>query len=39
VTEHYFFTPWSVLTEQELDELFTLLTKLRERLRGFRKSN
>ena len=37
-TNEYFFVPWAVLTPGELDELYTLLSRLRERLRGFRKS-
>jgi len=37
-TDEYFYRPWSVLTQEELDELNDLLTKLRERLREFRKS-
>jgi hypothetical protein len=36
-TDDYFYKPWSVLTQGELDELFELLTKLRDQLRGLRK--
>jgi len=36
-TDEFFYRPWSVLTQEELDELFDLLTKLRERLRELRK--
>jgi hypothetical protein len=31
-TNEYFFRPWSVLTDDELDELYVLLTKLHEGL-------
>lgn len=37
LTDEYFYRPWSVLKREELDELYGLLTKLRERLREFRK--
>ncbi len=36
-TVEYFYAPWSVLTQDELDELYELLSKLREGLRDFRK--
>lgn len=36
-TDDYFYQPWSVLMQDELDELYDLLTKLRDRLRGIRK--
>ena len=38
LTDEYFYRPWSVLMQEELDELYDLLTKLRERLREFRKT-
>ena len=37
LTNEYFYGPWSVMTEEELDELFGLLMKLREQLNSFRK--
>jgi hypothetical protein len=39
LTDEYFFRPWSVLTEEELEELHALLTTLREQLVVFRKAN
>ena len=36
-TDEYFYQPWSTLTNEELDELHDLLTKLRDRLRELRK--
>jgi hypothetical protein len=36
-TDDYFYKPWSVLTQGELDELYDLLTKLRDQLRELRK--
>ena len=36
-TDEYFYQPWSALTHDELDELYDLLTKLRDRLRELRK--
>ena len=38
LTNEYFYAPWSVLTQSELDELYTLLTRLRDQLDTFRKS-
>jgi len=37
LTDEYFYRPWSVLTDNELDELFNLLTKLHEKLIEFKK--
>jgi len=41
VTEHltneYFYTPWSVLVQEELDELHALLIELRDELHVYRK--
>jgi hypothetical protein len=34
----YFYAPWSVLTTGEVDELYNLLTKLRDELSDYRKS-
>lgn len=36
-TDKYFYRPWSVLVTEELDELYSLLTKLHEGLIVFRK--
>lgn len=36
-TDEYFYRPWSVLTEAELTELFSLLTKLHEKLSVYKK--
>jgi len=38
-TDDYFYRPWTVLTQEELDELYDLLTKLRDRLRDLRKKS
>ena len=38
LTDEYFYSPWSVLTDQELDELFALLTKLHDQLVVFKKT-
>jgi len=37
-TDQYFYAPWSVMTEAELDELYSLLMKLREQLNSFQRS-
>jgi len=37
LTNEYFYAPWSVLTDAELDELYDLLLLLREQLNSFRK--
>lgn len=37
-TNEYFYAPWSVLTQGELDELHTLLVKLSDGLHAYRKS-
>jgi hypothetical protein len=37
-TDQYFYRPWSVLTPEELDELYDLLVKLRDRLRELRRN-
>jgi len=39
LTNEYFYAPWSVLMQAETDELYDLLTKLREELNVYRKSN
>lgn len=36
-TDDYFYRPWSALTQDELDEFYELLVKLREGLREIRK--
>jgi len=38
LTDEYFYRPWSELTEEEIDSLFALLTKLHEHLVDYRKS-
>jgi hypothetical protein len=38
LTNEYFYAAWSVLTKEELDELHTLLLKLKEQLNSFRKT-
>jgi len=38
LTDEYFYRPWSVLVADELNELYTLLTKLHDQLIVFRKS-
>ena len=38
LTNVYFYRPWSVLNQEELDELYNLLTKLRNQLDAYRKS-
>ncbi|MBV6451521.1 MAG: hypothetical protein MHPDNHAH_02265 [Anaerolineales bacterium] len=37
-TDDYFYAPWSALAQDELDELYDLLIRLRERLREIRKT-
>lgn len=38
ITNEYFYTPWSVLVQDEIDELYDLLTTLRHELDFYRKS-
>lgn len=38
LTNEYFYAPWSVLVQDELDELHNLLTTLRHELNAYRKS-
>ncbi len=38
LTNEYFYTPWSVLVQAEIDELYDLLTTLRYELSVYRKS-
>jgi hypothetical protein len=38
LTNEYFYTPWSVLVQEEIDELYDLLTTLRYELNAYRKS-
>ena len=38
LTNEYFYAPWSVLTQAEIDELHTLLTKFHDGLSIYRKS-
>ena len=37
LTNEYFYAPWSIMIQSELDELYDLLLKLREQLNSFRK--
>ena len=37
MTNEYFYAPWSILQQKELNELYDLLTKLREKLHDCRK--
>lgn len=37
LTNEYFYAPWSILIQSELDELYELLLKLRDQLNAFRK--
>ena len=39
LTDEYFYRPWSVMTFEELDELYSQLTKLHDQLMAFRKHN
>lgn len=38
LTNEYFYAPWSVLVQDEMDELYELLIKLRDELSVYRKS-
>lgn len=38
LTDQYFYAPWSVLTQAELDELYELLSKLRDELSRYERS-
>ncbi|HLE91812.1 MAG TPA: hypothetical protein VI753_11740 [Anaerolineales bacterium] len=38
LTEEYFYRPWSAFTQEELDELYGLLTELNNQLKDYRKS-
>lgn len=37
LTNEFFYAPWSVMTEAELDQLYDLLLNLRDQLNSFRK--
>ncbi len=37
LTDEYFYRPWSILSDDELDKLYALLMKLYEKLIGFKK--
>jgi hypothetical protein len=37
LTDEYFYRPWSIFSQDELDELYGLLEKLREQLHGVKK--
>jgi hypothetical protein len=38
LTNAYFYAPWSVMTREELNELYDLLLKLKEQLHSFKKA-
>jgi Helix-turn-helix family len=38
LTDEYFYCPWAMFSQAELDELHNLLTKLREQLHEFKKT-
>jgi hypothetical protein len=38
LTDEYFYAPWSILEQDEIDELYGLLTKLRDELGAYRKT-
>lgn len=38
LTNEYFYTPWSVLVQAEINELYNLLAKLHDELKVYRKS-
>lgn len=37
-TDEFFYNPWSVMTQDELDELYDLLVKLKDQLAAFRRA-
>jgi len=37
LTDEYFYHPWSVMTQEELDDLYNLLTKLHDQLIAYKK--
>ena len=37
LTDEYFYCPWVMFSQADLDELYNLLNKLREQLHGFKK--
>lgn len=37
LTNEYFYHPWSFMEQDELDEIYSLLTKLRDQLRDYKK--
>ena len=39
LTDEYFYRPWATFSPNELDELYNLLTNLREQLHGFRRDS
>ena len=39
LTDEYFYRPWATLSPDALDELYNLLTKLREQLHGFKRDS
>lgn len=39
LTDEYFYRPWATFSPNELDELYNLLTNLREQLHGFKRDS
>jgi hypothetical protein len=39
LTDEYFYRPWATFSPDELDELYNLLTNLREQLHGFKRDS
>jgi hypothetical protein len=39
LTDEYFYRPWATFSPNELDELYDLLTKLREQLHEFKRDS
>jgi hypothetical protein len=39
LTDEYFYRPWAKFSPDELDELYNLLTNLREQLHGFKRDS
>jgi hypothetical protein len=37
LTDEYFYTPWSVMTQSEIEELHELLLRLKDELNAFRR--
>ena len=39
LTDKYFYRPWAMFSQNDLDELYALLMQLREQLRDFKKNS